>query len=218
MQINQIISPSNINLGSNPTYIEIYEAFEPEMIMAVPLVHDNGELSGVIYRSDFLKADATDFDLKDILFTNSLIDHFHILEALREFLKGENKMLPVVDTENYFIGFCFLNEVQTHFTSTTGLNDGGSLIVIQTTLQNYSLVDVGRIVESNQAKVLNLYLSSHPDSNQIEITLVVNVTDISDIIATFNRFDYYVTYSSSGKEQDDILKERYDSLMHFLDI
>ncbi len=198
--------------------MQVYEAFEPESNTAIPLLHDDGELYGVIYKSDFLKANPEHFHVNDILNHHKLIDYFHILETLREFLKVEKQILAVVDTENFFLGFCHLQEVQYHFMRTIGLTEGNSMIVIQTNEQNYSLVDVGRIVESNQAKVLNFYLSSHPDSNQIEITLVLNVSDISDIISTFNRFDYYVTYSTAAKEQDDLYKERYDSLMHFLDI
>ena len=99
-----------------------------------------------------------------------------------------------------------------------GLIEGGSLIVIETQLQNYSLVDIGRIVESNQAKVLTHYISTHPDSNNIEITIVLNVSDINDITATFSRFDYDVVYTSTATERDDFLKERYDSFMHYLDI
>lgn len=218
MQINQIISLNQVSLGSNPSYIELYEAFEPDMIKAIPLLHDGGEFFGLVYKSDFLKADSTDFDLSDVLSHHYLYDHYHILETLREFLKVEKQVLPVVDTENYFLGFCYLSEVQYHFTRTISLVEGTSMLVIETTWQNYSLVDIGRIVESNQAKILNLYVSSHPDTNHIEVTLVLNVNDINDIIATFNRFDYYVTYSTAAMEQDDILKERYDSLMHFLDI
>jgi len=218
MRINEIIHATNISLRPNPTYLQVYEAFELPEIQLIPLLYESGELAGTIYRSDFVRHHPDHFQLNDVVTEDVLYDHYHILETLREFLKVDRTRMPVVDPEGFFMGVCELHDVQYHFNRTIGLTEGSSMMVIQTTLQNYSLVDIGRIVESNQAKVLNFYLSSHPDSNQIEITLVLNVTDIIDIIATFNRFDYYVTYSTASKEQDSLLKERYDSLMHFLDI
>lgn len=218
MQINQITESSSITLSPQASYFEIYEVFEASGAVFLPIVEATGELTGVIYHQDFRKSNADDFTLDSVLSNTYLFDYYHILETLREFLKVERVQLPVVDTEGFYVGICKLQDVQYHFNRTIGLTEGNSMLVIQTTFQNYSLVDIGRIVESNQAKVLNFYLSSHPDSNQIEITLVLNVTEIGDIIATFNRFDYYVSYSTASKEQDDLLKERYDSLMHFLDI
>lgn len=219
MRINQFLDLTHLYMGPEPQYQDIKTAFDNnEKIQCIPLVDETGVLIGNINRSQFNHVDSESFVLSEVVNNLYLFDYNHILEALRELMRSGMEELPVVDDNGFYVGVCHLNDVEHHFQQTMGLLEAGSMLVLQTTVQNYSLVDVAKIVESNQARVLSLYLSTHPDSNQLEITLTLNVSDINDIISTFNRFDYQVNYSSSSSVHDDFLKERYDSLMHFLEI
>lgn len=219
MRINELIHIETKNtLNESCTFTELFETFEYTDLDFIAITDFSGEFLGAIYRADFEQIDSETFDLESLLKTHFVYDYYHILETIREFLKCETTQLPVVDEENFYIGTIKQEIVQYHLNRTLGLIEGGSLISIQTTVQNYSLVDVARIVESNQAKILTHYVSTHPDSQNIRATLVLNISDINDIIATFERFDYSVIYTSVATERDDFLKERYDSLMHFLDI
>ena len=218
MYINELIKADLFTVDSTATLTELKQAAEKTDHLFLAIVEPTGELIGPVCKRELNEANEFDFSLDDILNKHFVYDYYHILETIREFLKVELPELPVVDEEGFYLGVCHLNEVQYHFNRQIGLIEGGSLIVIRAQLQHYSMVDVAKIVESNQARVLNFYLTSHPDANNIEITLILNTADISDIISTFNRFDYEVVYSSTASERDDFLKERYDSFMHFLDI
>ncbi|MCK4408396.1 MAG: CBS domain-containing protein, partial [Bacteroidales bacterium] len=83
---------------------------------------------------------------------------------------------------------------------------------------DYSLTEIAQIVESNGAKVLSLYVTSHPDSTKIEVTLKINKIDILPVLQTFNRYNYIVKASYSEKENLDDLRERFESLMNYLNI
>lgn len=218
MYINELIKADLFTVDSTATLTELKQAAEKTDHLFLAIVEPTGELIGTVCKRELNEANEFDFSLDDILNKHFVYDYYHILETIREFLKVELPELPVVDEEGFYLGVCHLNEVQYHFNRQIGLIEGGSLIIIRAQLQHYSMVDVAKIVESNQARVLNFYLTSHPDANNIEITLILNTADISDIISTFNRFDYEVVYSSTASERDDFLKERYDSFMHFLDI
>lgn len=218
MRINQFIHTDHLSVSPAASFEDIKLAFKQTEFEFIPIVQETGEFLGAICKNDFLKADFEDFKLEEILEHKYVFDYYHILETIREFLKVERTELPVLDEEGIFLGVCKLHELQYHFFRVLGIIEGGSLIVIGTNLQNYSLVDIAKIVESNQAKVLTQYVSSHPDSEEIEVTLVLNIADINDIIATFERFKYDVKYTSTATDRDDFLKERYDSFMHFLDI
>ena len=83
---------------------------------------------------------------------------------------------------------------------------------------DYTMTQIARIVEENNAKILSSYITSLPDSTQIEVTLKINTTDLDRIIQTFNRYDYIVKASyQKGRLQED-LKKRYDELMNFLNM
>jgi hypothetical protein len=54
------------------------------------------------------------------------------------------------------------------------------------------------------------------DSNKLEITLKINLIDLSRIIRTFERYDYVIKASFQKSEGDDDIQYRYDALMNFL--
>jgi hypothetical protein len=62
-----------------------------------------------------------------------------------------------------------------------------------------------------------MYLHTSPDSTKIEITLKLNVTDITPVIQTFNRYDYNIKASfMEYDEQDDLYNSRYELFMRYL--
>ena len=90
--------------------------------------------------------------------------------------------------------------------------------MLELNLHDYSLSEISRIVESNDAKILSLYISSHMDSTKLEVTIKINRTDLSAIIQTFNRYNYTIKASFHQSEYVDDLKDRFDSFMSFLNI
>ncbi|HOI00443.1 MAG TPA: CBS domain-containing protein, partial [Bacteroidales bacterium] len=76
--------------------------------------------------------------------------------------------------------------------------------------------EIARIVESDDAKVLSLYIRTLPDSTRMEITLKVNKMKIPGMLQTFHRYNYLVTASFSEGETADDLRDRYNLLMYYL--
>ena len=58
---------------------------------------------------------------------------------------------------------------------------------------DYSLAQIGQIVESNDAKNIKFHTSCPlPDSTNIEVTLKINKIELDRIIRTFERYDYTI--------------------------
>ncbi len=83
---------------------------------------------------------------------------------------------------------------------------------------DYSLSEIARIIESNDAKILSLFVHSWPESTKIEVTLKINRVELGAILQTFNRFNYNIKAIFSEQDDLDDLRERYDSLMNYLNI
>jgi acetoin utilization protein AcuB len=86
--------------------------------------------------------------------------------------------------------------------------------------RDYSLSEISRHVESNDAKILSAYVSPDElDPYKIKLTLKINTTDISRIIATLERFEYRIIAqfqeNGEGKQAD---KDRYDLLLKYLNM
>jgi len=74
-------------------------------------------------------------------------------------------------------------------------------------------------VESNNVKVLSMYITSPSDSIRLEVTLKVNATDLLSVIRTFERYNYDVkTWVSTNDSIDQFYSERFDLLMKYLNM
>ena len=78
--------------------------------------------------------------------------------------------------------------------------------------------EVARIVEENEAEIFCFYTHVNHETQRVEITLKLNTTEVSLLIAAFERYEYFVkaVHNDTGFTAD--LKERYDSLMRYLNV
>ena len=56
------------------------------------------------------------------------------------------------------------------------------------------------------------------DSTKVQITLKLNQMSIGRIVASLERFDYNINGAFTENEYEDVLKDRYDSLMSYLNV
>ena len=105
-----------------------------------------------------------------------------------------------------------------YFARLTSVTDPGGIIVLEIGNKNNSLAHMAQIVESDNAQILSSYVRTFPDSTRMEVTLKVNKVDISAIIATFMRYEYDVKATFNNSDDNDGSKDRYDSLMNYLNL
>jgi acetoin utilization protein AcuB len=84
---------------------------------------------------------------------------------------------------------------------------------------DYSLSEIAQIIESNDTKILSLYVKTIKTTDKINVTIKVNHTDISAVIQTFERYNYKIkdTFSDNNK-MDSTLKDRLDSFFNYLNV
>jgi len=83
---------------------------------------------------------------------------------------------------------------------------------------DYSLADIARIIEQESAKILCVFAGTDKEKTKIELTLKLNVSDIQGIIQSLQRHSYVVKDSYQEPEYFEDMKDRYDSLMDYLDV
>jgi hypothetical protein len=66
--------------------------------------------------------------------------------------------------------------------------------------------------------VLSVYCHTIEESARLEVTLKINREDISDILQTFERFEYEVKTTFQGSRFNDDLRGRFDELMRFINL
>ena len=101
-----------------------------------------------------------------------------------------------------------------------GLSDTeNSLVVIEVSLVDYTLTDIARIVESNNARVMNVFILPVADGNTLIISIKLNLLDISPVLMSLERFNYKVLhYEMKEGIVTETHKERLDELLYYLDM
>jgi CBS domain-containing protein len=129
-------------------------------------------------------------------------------------------MVCVVDPEGKYVGVITVQDIMASFAQTAAVQMPGGILVLSMDLIDYSLAEICRYVEENNAKVISSIMIEDPmDKGKIKITLKINQLDLSRIVATLERFSYRVigryqeTQTANSGEQD-----RLDLLLKYLDI
>ncbi len=142
----------------------------------------------------------------------------HIYDVMKLMSAQKLSIVPVLDNKENYVGMISINAMLNYFAEITSLASPGAIIILEIGQRNYSLSEIARIVESNDAHILSSYINSNTDSTKIEVTLKVDKEDINGIIQTFERFNYTVHSFYKQKMDIDDTMDRFDSFMKYLNI
>jgi acetoin utilization protein AcuB len=142
----------------------------------------------------------------------------HIYDVIRLFYEQQLTVVPVLDIKKNYLGVIPINRMNEYFAAITSVSQPGGIIVLDINNKNNSLAHMAQIVESDNAQILSSYVRTFPDSTRMEVTLKVNKQDLSNILATFLRYEYDVKATFNHNEHDDGAMDRYASLMNYLNL
>lgn len=213
--ISKMISPLRTSdIGEEAlTMMNVYH------VKHLPVVN-NSVILGLFSEEDIL---SNDLDEAIGSYELSLIKPYcnendHLFEVMSLMAKHKLTVIPVVDRDKNFLGMITQEDLMAYFSTRFSFEEPGSIVVLETTKSNYSLAEISRIVEEESAAILTSIISAQRDSELIDITLKINKLDIIKIINSFQRYDYNIKASFSEAEFTDTLKDRYDSLMNYLNV
>ena len=143
----------------------------------------------------------------------------HIFEVIGLASRLKLSVVPVLDNTNHFLGVITIADLIRHMAGISSMDQPGGIIVLELIARDYSLSQIAQIVESNNVKVLSMYITSPPESTKLEVTLKVNSGDLGSVVRTFERYNYEVkTWVSDNDSMDRFYSERFDLLMKYLNI
>ncbi|WP_421918213.1 CBS domain-containing protein [Marinifilum sp.] len=153
------------------------------------------------------------------LFSPYVMESQHIYDVIEIISRLKLTVIPVLEDEKTYVGLITLNDLMQYIERIYSVREPGGIIVLDLNSVDYSLSEISQIVEGNDAKILSLYVKSAADSRKIELTLKINRSNITSIIQTFLRYDYTIK-TTYVREDDikDVLEDRYNSFMRFLNI
>ena len=191
------------------------------------VVVDAGKYAGIV-SEEILMGYNEDMELTDVMLQFSeisLFDYQHIYESLGLISKYNSGGVPlqviaVINEEETFVGIITASEVYTKFGELLGSQESGAVLVISIKNRDYSLAEISRLVESDNAKILSSYFTGNTyfNNESANLTLKINRESITSIVATLERFGYTVEASYAHEPVESIEQERYNMLMKYLSV
>ncbi len=156
--------------------------------------------------------------LQESFIVASVHENEHFLNAVTFSNKFDSTVVPVTNEENELMGVITTKDLLKTIGNFAGTNEVGGIIVLEMERAHFSISEISRIVESNDATILHLNTTVHSETGMLTVTLHVNKKEIATIVATFERYEYDVIYFFGNEKFENEIHSNYRHLMNYLDI
>lgn len=189
----------------------------------LPVVdHHNHTYLGLISEAELLSIEDDEKIISKIF--NTLPGHCinqndHFFNALNFMTTLNLTVLPVVDDDKKYLGLITGEGLLKQIAETMSVSNPGGIIILNINQNDYSLAEIVRIVEANDTKILSTSVKTIPNSANMIVTLKLNRINIEPVIQTFYRFQYDIrAYYGENEKDEELIRERYNSLMTYLNL
>lgn len=142
----------------------------------------------------------------------------HFLSALDLFTKHHLSLLPVLNEQQECIGVITQQHLNENVAQFLGVAKPGAILILSVSPFQYSLAEMSRLVETNNAQIVQLNTFFDEASGALVVTLKLNRDEAGAIIATFQRYDYQVLHYFGNSPLNNDIEEHYHHLMNYLDV
>ncbi len=202
---------------------KVYQALQlmnDNHVTHLPIV-EGDKYIGLISEEDLLQAENDNAELQTLQqsFANpSVKGDEHFLKAVQVAAENGLSVVPVLGDDNELIGTVVYNDLLKHASEFMSLNEPGGLIVLEMESNQYSFNEISKLVETNNAQITQLNTTNDAETGLMQVTLRINKPEVSDIVATFQRYEYNVQYFFGEELYTNELRSNYDNLMNYLKI
>lgn len=171
---------------------------------------------------DLLRQTDTEIQLHD--FKLSGHDAFvrtesHFSEVVKQSEKFNLPLVAVENNEGNYAGVITVSDVLPGILNQNTAFAHGSILVLSMELISYSLSEISRFVEENNAKIISVSVTEDPlDKTKIRLAIKINQSDLTRIISTLERFEYRIVARYDDSRGSDPDRDRFDLLMRYLNI
>jgi len=141
----------------------------------------------------------------------------HFLSVVQLLQESKLSVIPVVDGRGFYKGMITTARLVQVFGSASIVQDIGSVIELELAATDYYLTEIIRIIEGTNVKILGTYIRNIAD-NKIVLTIKLNKQEVEEALSALDRFGYKVYASYNLKSESTSTQDRYENLMHILNL
>jgi predicted transcriptional regulator len=217
-EITEYITNDFKAIDSQETIAAVQDFFNDLHFSHFPIIEEGVYIGSIA--SDDIETFDSDKKVADYRFT---LEGFYArtntiwLDVLEVFGKNHTNLVPVLDENNNYVGYYEIEDIMKFFHETPFLKEPGGIIVVKKAILDYSMSQITQIVESNNGKLLGLFISE-ADVESVQITMKISLGAMNEIIQTFRRYNYEIISEHHEDIYINNLKERSDYLDKYLNI
>ena len=214
-----LISASVPILSPTDTVFQALQLMTDYHLSHLPVIADD-KLVGLANEDQLLNIEDDSQLLEKCVMQFSMLSvnaNVHFFEAVR--LANENSLsvVPVVDA-NGWVGAITSVDLLKWMGKINGSDEAGGIIVLELEKKEFSFTEIAKLVETNDAYITHLNTFTDNHLGVLYVTLKINKLEISDIVATFQRYEYHVKYYFGEELYENEIRNNYDHLMNYLNI
>ncbi|MDE3235040.1 MAG: CBS domain-containing protein [Bacteroidota bacterium] len=175
---------------------------------------------GLVSKDDLLDTDeeSTIAVLQHLFIQQAVKPDTFFMLAVQQLLQEQLSLVVVVNDQYGIEGVLTAGQLLKQLATFTGVEEPGGFIILELDKRNYSFGEISRLVETNDAYITQLNTYTEPETGLVLVTVKINKKEISDILSTFQRYDYVVRYYVGEEQYTNELKENYNLLMTYLNM
>lgn len=145
-------------------------------------------------------------------------EHTHLYNVLKIAAEHSANIVAVIKEDGDFIGTIPQSALLQAVTEIMALREPGAIIVLEIEPNQFSPGEINRLVETNDAMIMQMNTSVDRFNGKMIVSLKLNKPDVSDIVATFQRYEYSVSFYQGEEEYENELRNNYENLLNYLSI
>lgn len=197
----------------------VLQCMEDYDIQHLPLVKEE-YFVGLVNKEDVLNLDndQTLIHLADQLTRVGILGSMHFTAALNLFSKNELSLLPVLNEQQECTGVILQKNLNDLLAKFLGVDNPGAIIVVSVSPYQYSLAELSRLVETNNAQISQLNTNFDEATGALIITVKLNKDEADVILATLQRYNYQILHYFGNTIIHNDIEDHYHHLMNYLDV
>lgn len=142
-------------------------------------------------------------------------DHiYHVLDTMQTY---SCSVLPVLDA-GVLIGVVTQDQLMLAINKLLNVAEHGSILLVESVDSQGTLSEVLRVIEQEQIKVYSAVVTYGPDSSKEYFTIKTAAMETQPMILALERYGYSVYAANEEGEVNGLWMDRFESLMHYLNV
>lgn len=217
-ELSEYINNDFKPFSSQETVAEIQDFFAENTYSHFPV------LDNAVYMGCISSVDAETFEIqKNLADYRYALEGFFVrsemiwLDVLEVFARNNANVVPILDETNKYVGYYEITDVIKFLNETPFLKETGGIIVVEKSINDYSMSQITQIVESNNGKLLGVFVSE-ANTEKVQVTVKITLGGMNEIIQTFRRYNYEIISEHNEDNYLNNLKERSEYLDKYLNM